>query len=195
MKKQSLFILFASMYLLSGCQNSSSPAQTSASAAETTVESSAIETKSVDTSEKNVSDMPDTDGLVKELTVPVSEIGCSVGKMEFTDLHGDASSEFYVNVVMDSDNEPLVFDCTYINIINKWSVGKVTGLESGHCYWVSPGLEGSMDLYDYASGNLVSEKDPNFSSGDIQKAAESQADEVKDDFNAALESIGDKYKK
>lgn len=189
MKKQVLFAALVSMCLLSGCQSSSDSAQDSAAAAKST----AVESPSTaESSAPNVSDIPNTEALSKALIVPVTDIGCSVGKMSFDNIHDGGT--FDVDVIMESNGEPLVFSCFYIDVTDKWNVLQVTGRDSGHCYWIGKGYEDSVDLYDYSSGSLLSSKDPNFDLHDVASSLADQSNKIADDFEADLESIADKYK-
>lgn len=193
MKKQFLFAVLASMCIINGCQNSSGSAQDSAAATESIVESSTIESSSAsESSASSVSDIPNTEAFSKALTIPVVDIGCSVGKMSFENIRDGGT--FDVDVIMESDGEPLVFSCFYIDILDKWNVSKVTGRDSGRCYWIGKGYERSVDLYDYSSGLLLSSKDPDFDPRDVSSSLADQSDKIVEDFGSDLESIADKYK-
>ena len=193
MKKQFLLAAFASMCIINGCQNSSGSAQNSAAAAESIVESSTVEASSAsESSASSIPDIPNTEAFSKALTIPVADIGCSVGKMSFENIHDGGT--FDVDVIMESDGEPLVFSCFYIDVIDKWDVSQVTGRDSGRCYWVGKGYERSVDLYDYSSGLLLSSKDPNFDPRDVSSSLADQSDKIVEDFGSDLESIADKYK-
>lgn len=193
MKKQVLFASLISMCLLNGCQGSSGSVQNSTAAAESVVESSVAESApAAESSAPSVSDIPNKEALSRALSIPVTSIGCSVGKMSFDNIRDGAT--FDVDVIMESDGEPLIFSCFYIDATNAWNVLQVTGRDSGHCYWIGKGYEDSADLYDYSSGSLLSSKDPNFDLHDVASSLADQSDKIADDFEADLESIADKYK-
>lgn len=193
MKKHFLFAVLALMCIINGCQNSSGSAQDSVAATESIVESSIVESSSMSESNvSNVSDIPNTDALSKALTIPVADIGCSVGKMSFENIRNGGT--FDVDVIMESDGEPLVFSCFYIDVIDKWNVSRVSGHDSERCYWIGKGYERSVDLYDYSSGLLLSPKDPDFDPRDVSSSLADQSDKIVEDFESDLESIADKYK-
>lgn len=206
MKKLYLATLCTIILLSNGCSDSN--VKSTITESETTTEATVEtikETKDESLTDKNTVDsaeniekpdtsieLPNTEGLTKVLTEAFISIGLdNVPQLEFKNYES-ISGIINIDVYAETEKCKLLFDCSYIDITDSWSISFVKNSDNQHIYWVQKGLENKVDLYDYNTDTLISAKSETFSSDPVDNF-ESQAESINDDFEKSLESIADKY--
>lgn len=195
-KKLSVFCI---ALLLCGCGNPSFET--------TTLQSPKHTVESTTTSESNVKnetssppksqniDLPNTESLDKELINILSKLG-AVGspEMDYISYRATDSGDIDIDFLVDTDLYSLRVSCMYIEVLSKWSIFRVSNDENKHCYYVAPGTEEMVDLYDYKTDALISEKSANpKTSSELMDDYEKEMESIGDDYDADLDSIADEY--
>lgn len=206
MKKFYLAALCTIVLLSNGCSDSNinSTITESETTTEATVET-IKETKNESLPDKNTVnsaadneksdtpiELPNTEGLTKILAEAFISIGLdNVPQLEFKNYE-NISGIISVDVYAETEKCKLLFNCSYIDITDSWSISFVKNSDNQHIYWIQKGLENKVDLYDYNTDALISAKSETISSDPVGDF-ESQAESINDDFEKSLESIADKY--
>ncbi len=194
MKKICLATLFTFILFSYGCSNQNTNQNKSTSP--TIIESETIVESTVETTENETTDnaieLPNKDGLTKALTETLVSMGVdTVPQFEF-DNYKNISGIIDIDAYAETEKCKLLFDCSYIDITDSWSISFVKNSDNQHIYWIQKGLENKVDLYDYNTDTLISAKSETLSSDPVGDS-ESQAESINDDFEKSLESIADKY--
>ncbi len=205
MKKIYLIALFTTILFSNSCSDSkinSAPTETKTTIDvtvetfeeqknESTIDENMVSTESIEKFDTPI-ELPNTEGLTQVLAETFVSVGLdTVPQLEFKNYE-NSSGMINIDVYAETEKCNLLFDCSYIDIIDSWSVSFVKNSDNQHIYWVTKGLESKVDLYDYNTDTLISAKTETFSS-DPAGDFESQAESISDDFEKSLESIADNY--
>lgn len=198
MRKTKLIMVAAlSSVAITACGGSATPSETTAAETATAVEA---ETESETEATKEaptfpvytitpeesqsldiIADLPDTDGLAKELTLVMNDLGITDKPTNFEFANARKNGDdISLDVTMTTEICSLNFSCDYVNLTSHWMIYLVENAENHHSYWVMNGQENYIDLYDYKTDQLISSQSDSFNT-----------DELLDDFDKQLESISE----
>ena len=141
---------------------------------ETTSEQPATEEKDVNNTEVdlldefvevatwNLSNIPDREGLITE----ISDITNSIGVTDIKDIvlgnmSGDKNSVMTIDGYCVTDTEKqLIVSCKYraLNFIPKWITIAVVDVDTGNYYYASDYRKFTVDFYDYQTGEQLTEE-------------------------------------
>ena len=103
------------------------------------------------------------------------------------------STESFKNITVEyfavTEKRNIIIRISYI--IDEWSVLFVKDADTGNYYYVPEELKDTTDLYDYSTGELISEKSK--SHDDVQKEINDQLEKAEEDFESELNQIKDEY--
>lgn len=211
MKKTKLVMVAAlSSVAITACGGSATPSETTAAETATAVEA---ETESETEATKGaptfpvytitpeesqsldiIADLPDTDGLARELTLVMNDLGITdkPKNLEFANAkkNGDDIS---LDVTMTTEICSLNFSCDYVNLTSHWMIYLVENAENHHSYWVMNGQEKYIDLYDYKTDQLISSQSDSFNTDELLDDFDKQLESISESSDNALNSIADKY--
>ncbi|WP_349674558.1 hypothetical protein [Lacrimispora sp.] len=183
MKKS--FIIIGMCLLLSGCSKATAQKETQTVTAESVTEVSSTE---------DSEDLPNLDYLKKKLNDCVAILGIS----EVTDAYYDNvekidSDTIFLDVILTTDLYKLKCTCSYLGLTDHWAILYVENNENNHTYYISPGHEETVDLYDYATDTLISKKKDNPETKDPMADFNESLESINADLDSKLNSIADEY--
>lgn len=165
--------------ILSGCKSSSgseisevstdSVAAASESISDSSSESISSESAAASSSVSTMSDfvpitdeeaksLPDTDSMIDVVTNTVKEAGIQditnsrIGNYE--DLSSPGVPVYQVDILFNASSGKLILASVQY-VLRSWSAVSISDFETGKCYWLSPDIAESYDLYDYQTGQLI----------------------------------------
>lgn len=199
-KLVTVVLLISSFTLMTACSKytdtkvtkaaSSTKVSTTESSIESSIESTIADTKA------DSEELPNLDNLKVKLNNFASQIGIS----EITDAYYDNirkidTDTIFLDVVLTTNLYKVKCDCSYRGFTDSWTILSAENNETNHTYYILPGNEDSVDLYDYATDNLISKKKENSEKKDVVKEFNEQVESINEDYDAKLNSIADKYNK
>jgi hypothetical protein len=198
MKKSKLLtaaLLISTYSLMTAC-NKYTDAKATPTTASPTMESTTIsstEDTIADTT-ANKEKLPNLDNLKDKLRNFASQIGIS----EITDAYYDNikkidSDTIFLDVVLTTNLYKVKCNCSYSDFTDSWKILSAENNETNHTYYILPGNEDSVDLYDYATDDLISKKKENLEKKDVVKEFNESMESINEDYDAKLNSIADKY--
>lgn len=197
LKLVTVVLLISSFTLMTACSKytdtkaiTTAASSTMVSTTESSIESSIADTKA------GSEELPNLDNLKVKLNNFASQIGIS----EITDAYYDNirkidSDTIFLDVVLTTNLYKVKCDCSYRGFTDSWTILSAENNETNHTYYILPGNEDSVDLYDYATDNLISKKKENSEKKDVVKEFNEQVESINEDYDAKLNSIADKYNK
>lgn len=198
MKKSKLLttaLLISSFTLLTACSKyTDTKATTAPPTMESTIISSAEDTTADTTSDTD--ELPNLDNLKDKLRNFASQIEIS----EITDAYYDNikkidSDTIFLDVILTTNLYKVKCNCSYRGFTDSWTILSAENNETNHTYYILPGNEDSVDLYDYATDSLISKKKDNLEKKDVVKEFNESMESINEDYDAKLNSIADKYNK
>ncbi len=110
----------------------------------------------------NLSNIPDREGLITE----ISDITNSIGVTDIKDIvlgnmSGDKNSVMTIDGYCVTDTEKqLIVSCKYraLNFIPKWITIAVVDVDTGNYYYASDYRKSTVDFYDYQTGEQLTEE-------------------------------------
>ena len=211
MRKTKLIMVAAlSSVAITACGGSATPSETTAAETATAVEA---ETESETEATKEaptfpvytitpeesqsldiIADLPDTDGLAKELTLVMNDLGITDKPTNFEFANARKNGEdISLDVTMTTEICSLNFSCDYVNLTSHWMIYLVENAENHHSYWVMNGQENYIDLYDYKTDQLISSQSDSFNTDELLDDFDKQLESISESSDNALNSIADKY--
>lgn len=120
-------------------------------------------TQRVESSESNISSndsLPQSDMLKKKLVDVINKIGVNeISDTNFENYSLRDDGDIDVDFIYKTDLKTLRVYCSYMKLIESWSIISVKNNESNLYYYVSPGAAGTVDLYDYTTDMLLTKED------------------------------------
>lgn len=151
-------------------------------------------TESSDSNYSSVDALPYRDILKQDLVDIVNKIGVNeISDSNFENYSISNDGDIDVDFIFITDLKTLRVKCLYMKLIESWSIISVTNNESNLYYYVTPGAAGTVDIYDYATDMLLTKEDIDPQSKDELTDFSRDLDNMEESYNAALESIADKY--
>ncbi|WP_420218173.1 hypothetical protein [Lacrimispora sp. AGF001] len=189
MNVKKCFIIIGVCLLLSGCSKATVEKEMQTSAAE-----SVTEVSSTEDSEMNTQDLPNLDYLKKKLNDCVAILGISeVSDAYYENVEKIDSDTIFLDVILTTDLYKLKCTCSYIGLTDHWAILYVENNENNHTYYIAPGHEETVDLYDYATDTLISKKKDNPETKDPVTDFNESMESINEDFDSKLNSIADQY--
>ncbi len=187
--KKCLIILGACL-LLTGCSSTTSQKETeSPTTTESVTEMSSSEVVSEDTEV-----LPNSDNLKKKLNEGVSVIGVQeVSNLYFDNINKIDSDTIFADVIIKTELYELKFHCSYHGITGSWIILYIENNDSQHTYYILPGNEDSVDLYDYSTDTLISKKKENSETKDVVKDFNEKMESLNEEQESDLNRIADEY--
>lgn len=211
MKKTKLVMVAAlSSVAITACGGSATPSETTTAETATVVEA---ETESETEAAKEaptfpvytitpeesqsldiIADLPDTDGLARELTLVMNDLGITDKPKNFEFANAKKNGDdISLDVTMTTEICSLNFSCDYVNLTSHWMIYLVENAENHHSYWVMNGQEKYIDLYDYKTDQLISSQSDSFNTDELLDDFDKQLESISESSDNALNSIADKY--
>lgn len=195
LKLVTVVLLISSFTLMTACSKYTDTKVTTASSTKVSTTESSMESTIADT-KADSEELPNLDNLKVKLNNFASQIGIS----EITDAYYDNirkidSDTIFLDVVLTTNLYKVKCDCSYRGFTDTWTILSAENNENNHTYYILPGNEDSVDLYDYATDNLISKKKENSEKKDVVKEFNEQVESINEDYDAKLNSIADKYNK
>lgn len=195
-KLVTVVLLISSFTLMTACSKyTDTKVTTAASSSKVSTTESSKESTIADT-KADSEELPNLDNLKVKLNNFASQIGIS----EITDAYYDNirkidSDTIFLDVILTTNLYKVKCDCSYRGFTDSWTILSAENNETNHTYYILPGNEDSVDLYDYATDNLISKKKENSEKKDVVKEFNEQVESINEDYDAKLNSIADKYNK
>lgn len=216
MKKTKLIMAAAlSSVAITACGGSATPSETTAAATSATETTTIVEAETEPETEAPkeaptfpvytitpeesqsldiIADLPDTDGLAKELTLVMNDLGITDKPTNFEFANARKNGDdISLDVTMTTEICSLNFSCNYINLTSHWIIYLVENAENHHSYWVMNGQENYIDLYDYKTDQLISSQSDSFNTDELLDDFDKQLESISESSDNALNSIADKY--
>ncbi len=195
MKKSKLLtaaLLISSFTIITACSKFTDTKATTPPTMESSTISSTEDT--VADASADAEELPNLDNLKDKLSNFASQIGIS----EITDAYYDNikkidSDTIFLDVVLTTNLYKVKCNCSYRGFTDSWTILSAENNETNHTYYILPGNEDSVDLYDYATDNLISKKKENSEKKDVVKEFNESMESINEDYDAKLNSIADKY--
>lgn len=140
------------------------------------------------------SNIPDTDGLVSVLSDVMEDIGVTgletVAYGNLEENNGIVTIQAYF---VTNSEKKLIIPSMYITFTptKEWSVISIKDVDTGNYYYVSDGVEDTVDLYDYRTGELVSEKTK--TDDDVMDEYYQELERIDQEFDEKQEALEEKY--
>ena len=212
MKKTKLVIAAAlSSVAITACGGSAAPSETTALATEASAPA-ATETAETEVAKEAptfpvytitpeesqsldiIADLPDTDGLARELTLVMNDLGITDKPTNFEFANARKNGDdISLDVTMTTEICSLNISCNYVNLTSHWIIYLVENAENHHSYWVMNGQENYIDLYDYKTDQLISSQSDSFNTDELLDDFDKQLESISESTDNALNSIADKY--
>lgn len=216
MKKTKLIMAAAlSSVAITACGGSATPSETTAAATSATETTTIVEAETEPETEATkeaptfpvytitpeesqsldiIADLPDTDGLARELTLVMNDLGITDKPTNFEFANARKNGDdISLDVTMTTEICSLNFSCDYVNLTSHWMIYLVENAENHHSYWVMNGQEKYIDLYDYKTDQLISSQSDSFNTDELLDDFDKQLESISESSDNALNSIADKY--
>lgn len=146
--------------------------------------------------DEEIVSLPDLDGLIEAVVVAAKSIGVSdFVESEFGNY--EKVGDVYINISAKCETETgteLIIDSMYVTgYTSKWTTSSIIDYNTGNYYFVSDNSHDFVDLYDYKTGKLISEKTKNFDDYDALDEFNKRCDEIDEEFQKSLNEISEKY--
>lgn len=140
-----------------------------------------------------IADLPDADGLARELTLVMNDLGITDKPKNFEFANAKKNGDdISLDVTMTTEICSLNFSCDYVNLTSHWIIYLVENAENHHSYWVMNGQEKYIDLYDYQTDQLISPQSDSFNTDELLDDFDKQFESISESADNALNSIVDK---
>lgn len=216
MKKTKLIMAAAlSSVAITACGGSATPSETTAAATSPTETTTIVEAETEPETEATreaptfpvytitpeesqsldiIADLPDTDGLARELTFVMNDLGITDKPTNFEFANAKKNGDdISLDVTMTTEICSLNFSCDYVNLTSHWMIYLVENAENHHSYWVMNGQEKYIDLYDYKTDQLISPQSASFNTDELLDDFDKQFESISESADNALNSIADEY--
>ncbi len=148
-------------------------------------------------SDKELQSIPDSDELINEVSKVLTSIGVkNVGGVTYGNYVSDISNGITtvnVDAFAVSDIRNLLVSFMYLKTSSnasktpKWSISYVMDADTRNYYYVPDELKNTVDLYDYNTGEMISEKSE--TSEDVQDRIDQNLDEAEEEFEEKLDDL------
>jgi hypothetical protein len=113
-------------------------------------------------------------------------------------LDGGAGGDIRMVIILtDIDEKQIRMHCSYLSVIDTWIVSNIYDYVNGNCYWITEGAEGMQDMYDYRTGELVSERSDSRTwkeyLSDVKAENDAKDEETAQEFEDSMDAIAEKY--
>lgn len=141
-------------------------------------------------------EFPNKEALNQKLATVFDEIGISeLIKTDIINYSPHDDGDIDVDLIITTDLKALKINCYYMSMIDSWNIISVINNENQLDYYVTPGAKGTVDIYDYSTDSLLTKSDPSSSTRDIMADYSRSFESMDESYDAAVESIMDKYNK
>jgi hypothetical protein len=117
--------------------------------------------------------------------------------LSVTNIKEDDSSNGVISLDFNIETDICILDFFAMKITfpfeGEWNVSVVSDAETDKKYWLAEGMDTYYDLYDYKTGNLISEKEKDPTAENIQKDFEQSSEEIEKEFEDNLNDLADEY--
>ncbi len=150
-------------------------------------------------SQEELDTLSNPDLLVDNLTSASSSIGITeVTKViygNYMNLSVDPMENINLDAYVETlENKRLLVSAMYLNtgISETWTIVSIKDVDSGHLYYVDDSVKETVDIYDYVTGELISEatKTSDELQEEIQQGVEAAEQEFEDSLEKLAESSG-----
>lgn len=142
--------------------------------------------------QEEIATLPDTEGLIAAINNALGEIRVA-GNVNMTFGNYDNTSGVFSldGYGITQQGKHLLVSSTYISIAAspEWSVSYIKDADTGNYYYVPDEQKNAVDLYDYTTGELASEKTESLD--EVQDRADEKVDEAESEFEGSLDNMGD----
>lgn len=148
-------------------------------------------------SDEELQSIPDSDDLINEASKVLTSIGVkNVGDVTYGNYVSDTSNGITtvnVDAFAVSDIRNLIVSFMYLKTSSnssktpKWSISYVMDADTKNYYYVPDELKNTVDLYDYNTGEMISEKSE--TSEDVQERIDQYLDEAEEEFEEKLDDL------
>jgi WD40 repeat protein len=200
------FFVLTSFVTLAGCGSTGEGEVQSSQATETEVNEVIESSDSTDDStELKDSLTEDQKAYLTEKTAMSSFNECAaealveIGFQEITafsleeaDIEVDGDIDLSI-AITDIDGKIVLMECHYMHVIDDWAVFRITDYKNGNCYWAYGDTDKMVDIYDYQTGELISERSDYRSIDEIMEDYDEKSNEIQQNFEDNLDRISDEY--
>lgn len=138
--------------------------------------------------------MPNKESLNQKLSTVFNEIGINeLIKTELVNYSPHDDGDIDMHLIITTDLKTLKIYCLYMSMIDSWNIISVNNNETQLEYYVTPGAKGTVDIYDYSTDALLTKTDPSSATRDIMANYSRTLESLDESYDAAIESIKDKY--
>lgn len=131
------------------------------------------------------------DDIIEPINAVISELGIeAVEYANYGNYNSNISGSLAIITMecyMVTDTRNLIFSITHA--VSDWSVSFVKDADAEHYYWIDEALSEAVDLYDYSTGELISEKTK--STDEIQVEVDKSLEEAEEEFDEALDGLAE----
>lgn len=133
---------------------------------------------------KDALKLPDADGLTTVLSDTMEDIGVTgLATIDYGNLEENSGVITIQAYFVTDTAKRLIVPSMYITFTStkEWSVVSIKDVDTGNYYYVPDDLKSTVDLYDYNTGEIISEKTETH-------------DDVMDEYHQELERIDQEFK-
>lgn len=141
--------------------------------------------------DEELSALPDQNGLISSVVIAAKNIG--VTDFVKTELGNYEKSDIVIKLSAKCETETgaeLIIDSMYIT---KWHTFSIIDYNTGNYYFVEGDTSDYVDLYDYKTGKLISEKTKDFEDYGAVEEFNKRSNETDKEFQESLNEIGERY--
>ena len=143
-----------------------------------------------------LSSIPDRDGLIGSITNTLLSIG--VTNVNTATYGNYSQNDMLITIdafATTNTKANLLISLQYVSIVSspEWSVIYIKDADTKNYYYVSDEFKNTVDLYDYATGSLISAKTESLS--DAQDKINKNLQDAENEFENSLNELKNKYTK
>lgn len=141
--------------------------------------------------DEELSTLPDPDGFVSSVSTAAKSIG--VTDIVKTEIGNYKKSDIVLNLSAKCETETgaeLIIDSLYVT---KWVTFSIIDYNTGNYYFADGDKKDFIDLYDYKTGKLISEKTKDWEDYDALEEFNKRSQEIDQEFQESLNEIAEKY--
>lgn len=138
--------------------------------------------------------LPDHKALLNAVSDILYEIGVKdITEIEIISYEESKSRDCIVTLGLICDEKEITASCTYITLIETWSVSGIHNAETNYYYWLPEGMDGLCDLYDFQTDTIISAKSDDFSLDEVLEKNDEKTQEATDEFDSFIEELETEY--
>lgn len=145
--------------------------------------------------DEELANLPDTDDYIDSIVSTAKSIGITdIVQSEFGN-YKKISGVHLVSAKCKTDTSiNIIIDSIYAPSTDAWTTVSIRDFITGNYYFVQKEQIPYFDLYDYKTGNIISQKTKNLEEYDAVDEFNKQSEEIDKDFQESLNEIAEKYK-